>query len=141
MQKRKFKVNVLDVTIIIVVICAFAALFFHDTLGDIFGRPEIVELEVTVTADNSDPNAATMLATGNVVTFESVSSGNSLHAVVTSVKTEDNTVKAVLKINGYEKLGRLYTQNGDVLGEGTDYACYLGEGRLPCKVSFAGILG
>lgn len=137
MQKRKLKLNILDVTLVILVICATVALIFRDTVNDALTKPEIILLEVTVTSDKNE-NSEAILSVGNLVTLEA---NAHLQAVVSKSLPGDNSVNAVLTCNGYKKLGRYYTENGDLLSPGTEFAVSIGDVFAVCRVESAEITG
>lgn len=132
MQKRKLKLNVLDVTIVILIICAIAALAFRETIGDLFSKPEIAVIEVTVIADRADGATDGVLSVGNTVT---ISSKTQLQAVVSGTDVTETEIKAVLTCNGYEKHGRFYTENGDLLDIGVRYSVRFGEATAICSLT------
>ena len=126
MQKRKFKLNILDIAIVILVICAVVALSFRDTISDMFTKPDIVALQIDVSSDGSDV-AKSVLTVGNTVVFQAQTE---IHAVV----SESDGVKARLNLNGYKKLGRYYTENGDPISVGDEYVIRFGDLRVDCRV-------
>lgn len=136
MQKRKLKLNILDITIVAVVICAIVAVFFRDSINNIFSKPEIVLIQVQVEVEESD-TAKTVLTIANTVDFES---HTKVQAVVYESETKENMVTALLTCNGYKKLGRFYTENGDLLEPGMYYDAIFGDKHVSVTVKSVDIL-
>ena len=118
MQKRKFKINVLDITIVILIICAVAALLFRDTINEFFTKPNVVVVDITVTASPVTENEKAVYKVGNTVTIES---DNPIQAVITKVTVNLNKVTAPVSLNGYKRFGRYYMENGSPLTAGGKY--------------------
>ena len=61
MEKRKFKINILDIVIFVVILCSVAILVFRDTVNEIFTKPEITTLEIAVFV-NGEENCSAVSA-------------------------------------------------------------------------------
>ncbi len=131
MQKRKFKVNILDITIVILIICAALALVFRETINDFFTKPEIKVLELTVTAEVTDDNQKALFTLGNTV---DIGVDGNVKAVVRSATIADNKVTAVIACNGYKRLGRFFAENGSPLSVGTAYKLLFGSNTVVCNI-------
>ncbi len=116
MQKRKLKLNILDVVIVIAILCSVAVLVFHDTINEVFGKPEISPLTVSVSPEGGEDTMASF-GVGESVTLEFEST--KLQAVVVSSELdEDGEALVKLSLNGYKKLGRYYSENGNLILSG-----------------------
>ncbi|MBE6692891.1 MAG: hypothetical protein E7586_06190 [Ruminococcaceae bacterium] len=138
MEKRKLKLNVLDIAIIAVLICAVVALVFRGTVKEIFDKAEPVTLKVTVTADKENIATDEIFKLYNTVYID----GNTQLqcAVVSSDDNETETV-VVLECKGYKKLGRFYTEHGDLLSNVPECTVQYNDMRIRCSiqsVDFAG---
>lgn len=125
MQKRKFKLNIVDVAIVVLIACAFVALFFRDTIHDMFAKPDIVALQIEISWDEDDDEAG-VLTVGNIVVFRAQTE---IHAVV----SECDGAKAKINLNGYKKLGRFYTENGSPISVGEGYVILYGDISVNCR--------
>lgn len=140
MQKRKVKLNILDIAIFAVIICSVLVLIFRDTIGEFFGKPEIAALEVHVTSVSADNNVNDLFAVGSTVTFTPQRGGKQVQAVVTSAtKSFDGKAEFTLSCNGYQRLGRFYTENGEQLSQGGECSLSFGASTLDCRLQTAGI--
>ncbi len=111
MEKRKLKLNVLDFAIFAVIICAVAVLIFRDVIHDAVGKPEIVELCVTVELNDKVP-ATLENAESTTLNLDIDSDSNS----DVTVLVDDVMYKtAVVRFNGFKRLGRYYSESGDLI--------------------------
>ncbi len=132
MQKRKLKLNILDVVIVVVILCSVSVLVFHDTINEVFGKPEISPLTVSVSPEGEDAKSAFVLGASVTLEFESTK----LQTVVVSSEFQENgEISVNLSLNGYKKLGRYYSENGNLILSGT--ACVIQAGDK----EFSAILG
>ncbi len=125
MQKRKLKLNILDVAIVIAILCSVAVLVFHDTLNEVFGNPEISPLTVSVSPEGGEEAIANFVS-GESATlkFESAK----LQAVIVSSElNEDGEALVKLSLNGYKKLGRYYSENGSLIPLDSSCVVQVGE--------------
>lgn len=131
MEKRKLKFNILDVTIIAVLICAVVALVYRGTVKEMFEEPEVIKLEVVVSADKNNPAAETMFELYNTVYFD----GNTQLQSAVVDKTEDGEKLVVtLECKGYKKLGKYYTEHGDLLSGVEECTVQYGDARVRCEI-------
>lgn len=126
MQKRKFKLNILDIAIVALIACIIVALSFRDTISDMFSKPDVVVLQIEISSDGSDV-AKTILTSGNTVVFQAQTD---IHAVV----AKSDGTKAKLNLNGYKKLGRYYTENNSQITAGEEYVIIFGDVFTNCRV-------
>ena len=130
MEKRKLKFNILDVTIITVLICAVAALVFRGTVKEMFEEPEAVKLNVVLVTDN-DTVATEMFQLYNTVYVD----GNTqLQSAVIDVQEDGEKLVVTLECKGYKKLGRFYTEHGDLLSDVEECTVQYGENRVRCTI-------
>ncbi len=140
MEKRKFKLNVLDVVIFIAVVCSVVALVFRSDINAALSKPESVIITVNVTAvndENARVYAESIFDIGNNITFDI----NTQTRAVVSQTNQENLLDATVILNGYTKLGRCYTESGDLLEIGTNCTILYGDGYLHCKVQSYEIMG
>ncbi len=124
MQKRKFKINALDITIVILIVCAVAALIFRDAINEFFTKPNVVVVDITVTANPATENEKSVYKVGNTVTIETE---NPIQAVISKVTLSENKVTATLSLNGYKRFGRYYMENGNPLTAGNKHKAVINE--------------
>ena len=129
MQKQKFKINILDIAIFIVIICCVAVLIFRDTINDYFGEPEITHISVTVAFENALPAAQASASEGVEAVFKPIKNGDLKLDARISKLVVDTDLKSEITISckGYKKLGRFYTEGGELISLGSE-----------CSVNFAG---
>lgn len=141
MKKQKFKVNILDVAIIAVIICSVSVLIFKDWINEFFEEPSITEVNMIVTVSNPDPSAVSLLTVG--MTTETVDKYNSetkINGFVDGVEySENGTLRLIFACDGYERFGRIYSQNGTLLKIGGEYVLTLSENNMECKVDIVQI--
>ena len=120
MQKKRFKINVLDVAIIVAVLCSLAILFFRETINEFITKPEIVTYQVNISVDGAGNVANVVPASGKVVTFDSeLEDGEKIEMTITSAIAEENPVAAsnhaevVVVFKGYKRFGKYYTESGE----------------------------
>ncbi len=132
-QKQKFKVNILDVAIFIVIICCVAVLIFRDTINEFFGEPEITHISVTVSFDGTLPAEQAEASEGTNVVFKPIRSDElKLDArirrpVTVNSSANPATSQMTITCKGYKKLGRFYTESGELIALGSE-----------CSLSFSG---
>lgn len=134
MQKRKFKLNIIDIVIFIIVICSVAIIAFRDTINEALTKPEIEKVRVTVSvygsvnverlADSKGTVVVYQPNTENDVTFE-------MNIVAVDIEenlyTAPNHVEITLECSGYKKFGRFYTESGERVYINTNCAFTYGE--------------
>lgn len=143
MQKRKVKINILDFVIFAAIACSVVALFFHDTINEVFQQPEITSVEIAVVADDLPDDSSSILVAGkNAVLKSKDANGTDLAVSLKSVKTDSkgNTTFTVV-CSGYKKLGRYYAENGEKLGINGDYVISFGDVSLDCVLDSVYIRG
>lgn len=127
MQKRPFKINILDVVIFLVVICSVLVLIFHETITEVFEEATMVTLEVNVVVEGEE-NVLTLLgAMDSKLAFEPrVDDDVAVEMKLTDSKilpgsvTVPNKIEVTLSCIGYEKLGRYYTESGERIYNNTE---------------------
>ncbi len=130
MQKQKFKINILDIAIFVVILCCVAVLIFRDTINDYFGEPEITHISVTVAFENALPAAQVNATEGIDAVFKPIKNGDlKLDARIRKLVVAEDSVKSQITISckGYKKLGRFYTESGELISLGSE-----------CSIGFAG---
>ncbi len=131
MEKRKLKLNVLDITIIAVLICAVVALVFRGTVKEAFDKAEMVSLKVVVATDNENVATDEIFKLYNTVYID----GNTqLQCAVVSSNENENETVVVLECKGYKKLGRFYTEHGDLLSNVPECTVQYGDMRVRCAI-------
>ena len=133
MQKRKTKINILDIAIRLAIICSVAALIWRDTISEAFGKPEIVTLETTVVAEKLREEDTAIFKNGESVIITIDSEGKTeINAKIASVKTDKSgKVTMVLTFDGYRSLGRYYNEQNQKIT--VKSACVAKIGALECK--------
>ncbi len=131
MEKRKSKLNVLDITIIAVLICAVVALVFRGTVKEIFDEPEMVPVIVNITTEKDNPAATEIFKLHNTVYID----GNTpLQAVVVYISETEDELVVTLECMGYKKLGRYYTEHGDLLSNVSECTVQYSDMRVRCSI-------
>lgn len=133
MQKRKIKINILDIAILLAIICSVAALIWRDTISEAFGKPEIVTLETTVVTEKLGEEDTAIFKNGESVIITIDSEGKTeINAKIASVKTDKSgKVTMVLTFDGYRSLGRYYNEQNQKIT--VKSACVAKIGALECK--------
>lgn len=131
MEKRKLKLNVLDVAIIVVVICAVVALVFRGTVKDAFNEPEMVKLKVVVTTDKANTATAEIFKLNNTVYIDG---DNQLQSEVVRVDEDENELIVILECKGYKKFGRIYTEHGEQLSGVSECTVQYDDYRAKCDI-------
>lgn len=148
MQERRFKINILDLAIVIAVICSVAVLVFRDNIVATFGKPELATLQINVSIDGAGNVESVSDMSGIMVTFEPESGENvRFGATVASVTVMENAVAApyradaTLTVVGYQKLGKYYTETGERIYTNTECALTFGDERVEGTVASIEIIG
>ena len=134
MEKRKLKLNILDIAIVVIIICSAAVLMFRDTINEFFSEPEMATINVTFFVDGEDSVILSQNALGKTVTFV-VDDENefSIEGRVISVKaapgslTVPKQAEVTVSIVGYKKLGRHFTESGERIYINSECAFVNGE--------------
>ncbi len=135
MEKRKFKINVVDIAIFIVIICSVAMLVFRGEISDKFGKTEIVAFEITVSADSVSPNSKALFKTGTELVLRPSDEDESIRAVVIDSEFfSSGKAELLITCNGYEKLAKHYTESGTELFVGGECEIILGDMILHCNI-------
>lgn len=141
MKTKKFKLNILDLAIFVAVICAFAVLFFRDTINEFLTKPEIVTYQVNISVDGAGNVENALPAAGKSVYFEAEDAeGERIEMTLASVEAEPNPVaasshaEAVVVFKGYQRFGRYYTENGERIYNNSDCIFYYGDTPVECSV-------
>lgn len=136
MQKRKMKINVLDVAIFAAIICSVAALFFRDTVAEVFEQPEITTVEISVVAESLPEDSSSFLIAGkDAVLKYSNGDGSKINTTLKSVKTDsDGNTTFTVVCSGYKRLGRFYTADGEKLNLNGEYVLNFGTVSLDCTL-------
>lgn len=137
MQKRKFRLNILDVAIFVAILCSVAVLVFRDTINEVFSDPEIVMLEVTFAVDGEEAVSVVRKAKSTTVPFELLSESEmELDVEIVKVEAELGSLtvpkkaKVTVMFTGYGKLGRYYTENGERIYIGEKCAVTVGDAHV-----------
>lgn len=137
MQKRKFKINILDIVIFVVVLCSVALLIFRDTVSEAIQKPETGILDIQITVDGEE-NVRTLLnAKGDTVDIKPKSDEDlKISATIIDVSLVQRAfvtpTKCVITVycSGYERLGRYYSENGKRIYENSECVVLLGETEI-----------
>jgi hypothetical protein len=129
MEKRKLKVNVLDIAIIVAIICSITAIVFHDVIHETIGTPEIREMTVSVSFDEG----ADELEFSENETVSLVLNNDNGVAISATVQAFSDG-KLSLGLKGYKKLGRFYTESGELIELGSDCELTCDETVYGCEV-------
>lgn len=141
MQRRKLKLNIVDIAIVVIIICSLSVIAFRDTIGDFFGKPDIMPIEIEFSGQISDENAKSSFAVGKTVGLTS-NSGVNLQMIITGVTFDENgTATIKTSLNGYEKLGRFYAENGDLLDIEGEFSMSANQHDLQCKLKNVEFVG
>ncbi len=148
MERRKFKINILDVVIFVVILCSVAVLVFRDTVNELFTKPEVTTLEVVVFVNGADYCAAVGSSLNQDVVFNpDVKSDLQMNARITDFKAVSDLLaeaqrgEAKIKISGYKRLGRFYTEDGTRIHTDSECAILIGENRVVAKLLSVNISG
>ena len=141
MEKRKFKINILDFVIFVVILCSVAVLVFRDTINEVFTKPEISVVEVTFKVDGPDNLSIVRNAfMETVVFFPDTKEELSSDASFSEFKAEPGSLTVPMaadvsiKISGYKRLGRFYTYDGTRIYLDNECAVVIGEERIVGKI-------
>ena len=148
MEKRKFKINILDIVIFVVILCSVAVLVFRDTVNEIFAKPVITTVEITVFVNGEEECAAvSSLLDNNVVFVPDNKNDFTLNAkvvefkAVSDIHTEAKKGEVKIQLSGYKRLGRFYTEDGTRIYTGTECAFVVGEEKINGNLLNIGISG
>lgn len=135
MQKRKIKFNILDLAIILTVICAVAVLGFRHYIVEFFEEPEIKKTTATVTVSNVNADVGIQLKEGDTVEFYPDSDGDEkVSAKIKKITFTNNTASVEVEFNGYTKFGRIYSEKGELIRDGSKYVMAKGKNVIDCVV-------
>ena len=137
MEKRKLKFNILDIAILVAIICSVAVLIFRDVIHDAFGEPEIVELAITL--DLGETNIDEFGFDENEAVEIFLDEGDGATVLVSVNRIDENSLDVVCK--GYKKLGRFYTENGDLISIASVCEMQKNDGKIQCEVESVEING
>lgn len=131
MEKRKLKFNILDVAIIVVLICAVVALVFRGTVKEMFEEPQVIKLRLVLATDKNNPATEEMFELYNTVYVD----GNTqLQSAVIDKTEDDEKLVLTLECEGYKKLGKFYTEHGDLLSGVDECTVQYGDMRVRCEI-------
>ncbi len=136
MQKRKLKLNILDIAIVVAIICAAATFVFRDTVHEAFTEPEIVTLELTAHASNADSSLIIDFQYRKAEFSVNGESALSDKVLISSVVVDSEAHEAVFTFtcSGYRKLGRYYTEDGVRLSVGDACRFTAGDKSVSCVI-------
>ena len=127
MQKRTFKMNILDVVIFLVIICSVLVLIFHETITEVFEEATMVTLEVNVVIEGVENVQTTLGAMNTELAFEPRIDDDTAFTMklvdsryLSGSVTVPNKIEVTLSCIGYEKLGRYYTESGQRIYNNTE---------------------
>lgn len=131
MTKRKFKFNVLDLLILLLIVCMVAVMVFRDTITEFFGEPEIIPVRYSVIIKEVTREDAALFSEGVRI---GIASGRSISETVLETKTatlsqKDGCFDITVCVSGYgyKKFGKYYIGEGIRLSHENTYTVKLGE--------------
>ncbi len=133
MHKRKFKLNILDLAIVIALICSVGALFFRDSINEAFGHPQMASLEMTFVAGDATEENITGLVTNSELTLQLDSSDpeSKVYLNLHSLKNDqDGNTTITVVCTGYSRLGRFYSENDEKINLNTTYTLTAGDANV-----------
>ena len=137
MEKRKFKINILDVVIFVVILCSVAVLVFRDTVNEVFTKPEVTTLEAVIFVNDADGCAALQASLDQSVSFEpDVRNDLKIGARVIEFKAMSNLLAEARKgevkvvLTGYKRFGRFYTEDGTRIYSDAECAITVGDKKI-----------
>lgn len=136
MQKRKMKINVLDIAIVVAIICSVTAIFFSDMVTEVFEQPEISTVEISVVVEKLPEDSSSFLVAGKEAVLKySDGEGTKINVNLKSVKTDsEGKTTFTVVCAGYKKLGRYYTESGEKLNVNGDYFLNFDSVSLDCTL-------
>ncbi len=129
MEKRKVKLNILDIAIFVVILCAIAVLIFHDVIHDAFGVPEMSQITITVKPINASETVEL-----NDDETVSVVLDDSTGVTTTAAFEEYNDGEITVVCNGYKKFGKYYTEHGELVKLGSACTLQGKDATVECEV-------
>ena len=137
MQKRKFKLNILDIIIFIVILCSVALLIFRDVVDETFKKPETISFDLSVYVEGAGKVEKAAKMNGQAVLFKPMIDEETQFEInVKSVEVKENPVAAsnectvTISFTGYKRFGRYYTQSGERVYENTECVFVYGETQI-----------
>lgn len=118
MNKKKIRLNILDLVIVVALICTVAAIVFRTEILEIFGEPVIAPVELTLSASDVDAETARGFKSGDEVSVVLAEGEEPLVAVITGVRItahedgENARLELTLTLDGYRRIGVFYTAGG-----------------------------
>ena len=142
MMKRKFKINILDIAIVVAVICSIGTVIFRDTISEAFGKPEITTLEITfAVAEDSEEDIAALATTAELYLQLDPESEEMVKLTLDSLKSEaDGAATVTVTCMGYRRLGRFYSEDNRKIEINSEYTIFAGDAELTVNVSDVSIL-
>ncbi len=136
MQKRKAKFNIIDLAIILVVICALAVLGFKNYIIEFFEEPQITKTTATVTLSNVSADTGLKLKNGDSLEFypESDADGKTKIRIINISYDKHNTAVAEIEFKGYSKFGRIYTEQGELIRNNSEFMLQKSDKKVKCLV-------
>lgn len=148
MEKRKFKLNILDFVIFVVILCSVAVLVFRDTVNEFFTEPEMTTLQITFFVDGEDNMELIGSSLGaDAMLVHDTENEIQIAATVKSLKVAPGSLTVPQKgdvtvcITGYKRLGRFYTEGGERLYADEECILIIGETSIEGKVLSVGLNG
>lgn len=137
MEKRKFKINILDFVIFVVILCSVAVLVFRDTVNEFFTKPEITTVEVTFFVNGADECAVINGSIDKTVIFvPDIKNDFQTNATVAELKAASDLHQTVqrgeakIRFSGYKRLGRFYAEDGTRIYTDSECAIVVGSRRI-----------
>ena len=141
MNKRRLKVNALDIALLILIVSAALIIVFRAEINDFFAEPEESEVILTVSADAVEIATANRFRTGaRISVCFGDDSDNPLDAVIESAVVtpdgEDGTARLIItfSVNGYRRFGIFYTNEGKKLSDNSAVTVIRSEVELPMAI-------
>ncbi|MBR5285602.1 MAG: hypothetical protein IKU30_01770 [Clostridia bacterium] len=148
MEKRKFKINILDIVIFVVILCSVAILVFRDTVNEIFTKPEITTLEIAVFVNGEENcSAVSALLDKNAVFVPDNKNDFTVNVKVvefnaaSDLHTDAKKGEVKIQLSGYKRLGRFYTEDGTRIHTDTECAIVINNGKINGTLLTVGISG
>lgn len=133
MHKRKFKINILDLAIVVALICSVAALVFRDNITETFGHPQMASLQMTFVAGDATEENITGLVTNSElsVQLDSADPESKVYVKLNSLKTDNEGNTSITVVcTGYSRLGRFYSESNEKINLNTTYTLTAGDANV-----------
>jgi len=132
MMKRKFKINILDIAIVVAIVCSVATVMFRDTISEAFGKPEITTLEMTFAVPEDSEEGIDHLATTAELYLQLDSESEETVKVTLQSMKQDASGGATVTVTcmGYRRLGRFYSEDNQKIEINREYAILASDAQI-----------